>query len=79
MQALFKGNPPLEVYPAKDRTEVLERQNKLGEVLKELEMFRQNNLPLATCLPLVLLVLQPIEELVCNHNIHILNKSLVVG
>ena len=42
LQALFKGTPPLEVYPAKDRTTVLERQKKLGEVLKELEMFRQN-------------------------------------
>jgi Cell division protein FtsI/penicillin-binding protein 2 len=42
LQALFKGKPPLEVYPAKDRTAVRERQNKLSEVLKELEMFRQN-------------------------------------
>ena len=42
LQALFKGKPPLEVYPAKDRTAVLERQNKLGEVLKELEIFRKN-------------------------------------
>ena len=42
LQALFKGKPPLEVYPAKDRPAVLEQQNKLGEVLKELEMFRKN-------------------------------------
>ena len=42
LQALFSGKPPLEVYPAKDRTAVLERQNKLGEVLKNLEMFRKN-------------------------------------
>jgi len=42
LQALFSGKPPLEVYPAKDRTAVLERQNKLGEVLKTLEMFRKN-------------------------------------
>ena len=42
LQALFKGKPPLEVYPAKDRAEVLEQQNKLGEVLKELEIFRRN-------------------------------------
>ena len=42
LQALFNGKPPLEVYPAKDRTAVLERQNKLGEVLKELEIFRKN-------------------------------------
>ena len=42
LQALFKGKPPLEVYPAKDRTAVLERQKKLGEDLKELEMFRKN-------------------------------------
>jgi penicillin-binding protein 2 len=42
LQALFKGKPPLEVYPAKDRAAVLEQQNKLGKVLKELEMFRRN-------------------------------------
>ena len=42
LQALFSGKPPLEVYPAKDRTAVLERQNKLGEVLKNLEMLRKN-------------------------------------
>ena len=42
LQALFKGKPPLEVYPAKDRAAVLEQQKKLGEVLKELEMFRRN-------------------------------------
>ena len=42
LQALFRGKPPLEVYPAKDRTAVLERQNKLGEVLKNLELFRKN-------------------------------------
>jgi len=42
LQALFKGKPPLEVYPAKDRAAVLEQQKKLGEVLKDLEMFRRN-------------------------------------
>jgi penicillin-binding protein 2 len=42
LQALFKGKPPLEVYPAKDRAAVLEQQNNLGKVLKELEMLRRN-------------------------------------
>jgi len=42
LQALFKGNPPLEVYPAKDRSAVLKRQDKLREILKELEMFKEN-------------------------------------
>ena len=42
LQAVFKGKPPLEVYPAKDRIAIRERQNKLGEVLKELEIFRKN-------------------------------------
>ena len=42
LQALFSGKPPLEVYPAKDRTAVLERQKKLGEALKEFEIFRKN-------------------------------------
>ena len=42
LQALFKGKPPLEVYPAKDRSAILEQQNKLGKVLKELEILRRN-------------------------------------
>ena len=42
LQALFKGKPPLEVYPAKDRAAILEQQNKLGKVLKELEILRRN-------------------------------------
>ena len=42
LQALFKGNPPLEVYPTKDRASVLEQQNELSEVLKELENFKRN-------------------------------------
>ena len=42
LQALFKGTPPLEVYPAKDRAQILKQQNKLGAVLKELEMIRRN-------------------------------------
>jgi penicillin-binding protein 2 len=42
LQALFKGNPPLEVYPTKDRASVLEQQNELSEVLKELEIFKRN-------------------------------------
>jgi hypothetical protein len=42
LQALFKGKPPLEVYPAKDRSAILEQQNKLGKVLKELEILIRN-------------------------------------
>jgi penicillin-binding protein 2 len=42
LQALFKGNPPLEVYPTKDRASVLEQQNELSEVLKELRIFKRN-------------------------------------
>ena len=42
LQALFKGTPPLGVYPAKDRTAIFEQQKKLREILKELEMNRKN-------------------------------------
>ena len=42
LQALFKGTPPLGVYPAKDRTAIFEQQKRLREILKELEMNRKN-------------------------------------
>ncbi|MAI17321.1 MAG: penicillin-binding protein 2 [Rhodobacteraceae bacterium TMED111] len=42
LQALFKGTPPLGVYPAKDRTAIFEQQKKLREILKGLEMNRKN-------------------------------------
>ncbi|MEL0128095.1 MAG: penicillin-binding protein 2 [Paracoccaceae bacterium] len=42
LQALFKGTPPLGVYPAKDRTAIFEQQKKLREILKVLEMNRKN-------------------------------------
>ena len=42
LQALFKGTPPLGVYPAKDRTAIFEQQKKLREILQELEMNRKN-------------------------------------
>ena len=42
LQALFKGTPPLGVYPAKDRTGIFEQQKRLREILKELEMNRKN-------------------------------------
>ena len=42
LQALFKGTPPLGVYPAKDRTAIFEQQKRLREILQELEMNRKN-------------------------------------
>ena len=42
LQALFKGTPPLGVYPAKDRTDIFEQQKRLKEILQELEMNRKN-------------------------------------
>ena len=42
LQALFKGTPPLGVYPAKDRTAIFEQQKRLKEILQELEMNRKN-------------------------------------
>ena len=42
LQALFKGTPPLGVYPAKDRTAIFEQQKKLREILKSLDMNRKN-------------------------------------
>ena len=42
LQALFKGTPPLGVYPAKDRTSIFEQQKRLKEILQELEMNRKN-------------------------------------
>ena len=42
LQALFKGTPPLGVYPAKDRTAIFEQQKKLREILKGLDMNRKN-------------------------------------
>ncbi len=42
LQALFKGTPPLGVYPAKDRTTIFEQQKKLKEILQKLEMNRKN-------------------------------------
>ena len=42
LQALFKGTPPLGVYPAKDRTAIFEQQKRLKETLQELEMNRKN-------------------------------------
>ena len=42
LQALFKGTPPLGVYPAKDRTDIFEQQKRLREILQELEMNRKN-------------------------------------
>ena len=42
LQALFKGKPPLEVYPAKDRTDIFEQQKKLRKILQELEINRKN-------------------------------------
>ena len=42
LQALFKGTPPLGVYPAKDRTAIFEQQKKLKEILKVLEINRKN-------------------------------------
>ncbi|NCX86344.1 MAG: penicillin-binding protein 2 [Rhodobacteraceae bacterium] len=42
LQALFKGTPPLGVYPAKDRTTIFEQQKRLREILQELEMNRKN-------------------------------------
>ena len=42
LQALFKGTPPLGVYPAKDRTAIFEQQKKLREILQQLEMNRKN-------------------------------------
>ena len=42
LQALFKGTPPLGVYPAKDRTAIFEQQKRLREILKELEINRKN-------------------------------------
>ncbi len=42
LQALFKGTPPLEVYPAKDRTTIFEQQKRLKEILQKLEMNRKN-------------------------------------
>ena len=42
LQALFKGTPPLGVYPAKDRTGIFEQQKRLREILKELEINRKN-------------------------------------
>ena len=42
LQALFKGTPPLGVYPAKDRTTIFEQQKRLKEILQELEMNRKN-------------------------------------
>ncbi|NCX54033.1 MAG: penicillin-binding protein 2 [Rhodobacterales bacterium] len=42
LQALFKGTPPLGVYPAKDRTTIFEQQKRLKEILQKLEMNRKN-------------------------------------
>ena len=42
LQALFKGTPPLGVYPAKDRTAIFEQQKKLREILKGLDVNRKN-------------------------------------
>ena len=42
LQALFKGTPPLGVYPAKDRTAIFEQQKRLREILKGLDMNRKN-------------------------------------
>lgn len=42
LQALFKGTPPLGVYPSKDRTTIFEQQKRLKEILQKLEMNRKN-------------------------------------
>ncbi len=42
LQALFKGTPPLGVYPAKDRTAIFEQQKRLKEILQELKINRKN-------------------------------------
>jgi penicillin-binding protein 2 len=42
LQALFKGTPPLGVYPAKDRTTIFEQQKRLKKILQKLEMNRKN-------------------------------------
>ena len=42
LQALFKGTPPLGVYPAKDRAAIFEQQKKLGEILKALQINKRN-------------------------------------